>query len=482
MEIRAPLRRRLLAWLRERWTTRSAPRCSAPPPSPSTSRWRRSSATLAWGGTLVLVENALAPAARPRLRGPRRRHGAHRRGRAAARGAHSAEVRPCCWAASRCRSALVRGAVRAPRRAPRAQPLRAHGRHHLHHLRRAGAGRRPRAAWAAPSPAAASTCWTRGCGPPAWACPARCTRRARAWRAATRAARRSPPSASSPTRSAPPGARMYRTLRPGALDADGALEYLGRADAQVKVRGYRIELGEVEAGARRAPRRAPRPPWPRAARGAASGAWPRTWSRATAATAQAAELRAYLRERLPEYMVPGASAGWTRCRGPPSGKLDRARAPRARRRGAGRRAVRGAARRAGGAARRALARGAGGGAGGRARRLLRPGRAVASWPRAWWPACARSWGASSPWPTLLTGAHRGADGALPSLGGEGPRAPPAGAAADASAAAPPLFLVHPAGGHVVCYRDAGLPAVARSSRSTRLQPRGIGTAARRRSP
>src|SRR6185369_13720863 len=50
-----------------------------------------------------------------------------------------------------------------------------------------------------------------------------------------------------------PGDRLYRTGDLGRRDAAGRIEFLGRADDQVKINGFRVELAEVEAALTRRP-------------------------------------------------------------------------------------------------------------------------------------------------------------------------------------------------------------------------------------
>ncbi|HSU15335.1 amino acid adenylation domain-containing protein [Longimicrobium sp.] len=123
-----------------------------------------------------------------------------------------------------------------------------------------------------------------------------------------------------------PGSRMYRTLDRGRWREDGQLDYLGRADAQVKVRGYRIELEEVEQALAAHPAVAEAAA---TARGE-TGAGRRLVAYAVFAGGDkpsAAELRAWMRERVPEYMVPAAFVWTDALPRTGSGKLDRRALP-----------------------------------------------------------------------------------------------------------------------------------------------------------
>src|SRR6202161_2570365 len=94
---------------------------------------------------------------------------------------------------------------------------------------------------------------------------------------------------------------MYRAGDLVRWGADGQLQYLGRADEQVKVRGYRIELGEIQAalaGLDRVAQAAVVAPEDRAGDKRLVGY--------VTGSAEPAEIRAVLAERLPAYMVPAA--------------------------------------------------------------------------------------------------------------------------------------------------------------------------------
>jgi amino acid adenylation domain-containing protein/non-ribosomal peptide synthase protein (TIGR01720 family) len=124
-----------------------------------------------------------------------------------------------------------------------------------------------------------------------------------------------------------PGARIYRTGDRARFWWDGTMEFLGRLDHQVKVRGFRIELGEIETAlcghpALRDVVVAAREDEPRVKRLVAYVV-PRAGGEAPAS----AELRAWLRERLPEYMVPSAFVALGSLPVTPNGKLDRRALP-----------------------------------------------------------------------------------------------------------------------------------------------------------
>jgi amino acid adenylation domain-containing protein len=124
----------------------------------------------------------------------------------------------------------------------------------------------------------------------------------------------------------PPGSRLYRTGDRVRMRTDGLLEFLGRADEQVKVRGHRVELGEVEAGLLEHPAVAQA-----AAALRADGAGepclvayvvPRPGARPAAS-----DLRRHLGALLPEATVPTAFVTLERLPLTPNGKLDRRALP-----------------------------------------------------------------------------------------------------------------------------------------------------------
>lgn len=107
-----------------------------------------------------------------------------------------------------------------------------------------------------------------------------------------------------PDRFAPqPGARMYRTGDLGRVLQDGNIEFLGRADRQIKLRGYRVELEEIENVLRSHPAvaLAAVSEWEPAAGDKALAAYivPRK-----GAPLDKQALRSFLEQRLPHYMVP----------------------------------------------------------------------------------------------------------------------------------------------------------------------------------
>ncbi|WP_410667634.1 non-ribosomal peptide synthase/polyketide synthase [Amycolatopsis sp. cmx-4-68] len=112
----------------------------------------------------------------------------------------------------------------------------------------------------------------------------------------------------------PPGGRMYRTGDRVRWNG-GRLDYLGRVDEQVKIRGFRVEPGEVEAALRRHPAVADTTV---AARDGRLVAY---------VVGETRGLRAWLRERLPDHLVPSAFVALDALPLTRHGKIDRRALP-----------------------------------------------------------------------------------------------------------------------------------------------------------
>ena len=123
-----------------------------------------------------------------------------------------------------------------------------------------------------------------------------------------------------------PGARLYQTGDLARYLPDGNIEFLGRLDHQVKIRGFRIELGEIETALNTYP----------AVREAVVVAREdnpgdkRLVAYVVLGQEQAltiSDLRGFLKQKLPDYMVPSAFVALDALPLTPNGKVDRRALP-----------------------------------------------------------------------------------------------------------------------------------------------------------
>jgi amino acid adenylation domain-containing protein len=123
-------------------------------------------------------------------------------------------------------------------------------------------------------------------------------------------------------RTVAPGERLYRTGDLGRFRRDGTIECLGRTDHQVKIRGFRVAIEEVEGALAAHPRII----------AAAARAWPDGSGEHSLAgyfvspaepVPSAAELRRFMRQSLPDYMIPSRFVRLAELPMTPNRKIDR---------------------------------------------------------------------------------------------------------------------------------------------------------------
>jgi acyl-CoA synthetase (AMP-forming)/AMP-acid ligase II/acyl carrier protein len=119
-----------------------------------------------------------------------------------------------------------------------------------------------------------------------------------------------------------PGARLYRSGDMARYRSDGTIEFLGRTDRQIKIRGYRVEVGEVETALAQC--HEVRDAMVEAREDVPGESLLVAYLVANdTRVPTVTELRCFLNERLPPYMVPSRFVWLDRLPITPNGKLDR---------------------------------------------------------------------------------------------------------------------------------------------------------------
>jgi amino acid adenylation domain-containing protein len=122
-----------------------------------------------------------------------------------------------------------------------------------------------------------------------------------------------------------PAARLYRTGDFARITTEGLIEFTGRQDSQVKIRGFRIELGEIEAALARHPGVKNNAVVAKADSNGMKALVAYFVARETVPSVS--ELRSFLNERLPDYMVPSTFVELAELPLTANGKIDKRALP-----------------------------------------------------------------------------------------------------------------------------------------------------------